>query len=83
MRRFVKVLLIFLVVAAVASTTGWLFGSDAASTAILVMAVSLGVYYGVGWGSAQSAKTEEYRQSLIRGKKVEGSDEQSESRPED
>lgn len=83
MRRLSKVLLIILTVGAVASIAGWLFGPEAAATAILVIAVSLGVHYGASWGGAQAMKTEEYRQSLIRGKKAEGMPEQSDSPPED
>jgi hypothetical protein len=83
MRLLSRVLLIILIVGAVASIAGWLFGPEAAGMAILVMAVTLGVHYGANWGGAQATKTEEYRRSLIRGKKVESTPGQSESTSED
>jgi hypothetical protein len=69
MRRAGKVLLIVLAVIIISGTVGWVAGPEAGGSALLMMAVGLGAYFGAGWGGDRATKVEEYRRELLGKKK--------------
>ena len=71
MSKVVKVLTMMLVVTALVITTEWLFGPEAAGTALLMTGIFIGGYVGTGWGGRQATKTHEYREELLYGKKAD------------
>lgn len=72
MRKAVKVLLLILAVLAISAIVGWVAGPAAAGTALLMISIGLGAYFGGVWGGNHATQVERYRQELI-GKKRRGS----------
>lgn len=69
MKRAGKVLLVVLAVISISGIVGWVAGPEAGGSALLMMAVALGAYFGGGWGGDRATKVEEYRQELLGKKK--------------
>jgi len=65
MRKAGKVLLVVLAVLVISGIVGWVAGPEAGGSALLMMAVGLGAYFGAGWGGDRATKVEEYRQELL------------------
>jgi hypothetical protein len=69
MRKAGKVLLVVLAVLVISGIVGWVAGPEAGGSALLMMAVGLGAYFGAGSGGDRATKVEEYRQELLGKKK--------------
>jgi hypothetical protein len=69
MRKAGKVVLVILVVLVISGIVGWLAGPEAGGSALLMLAVGLGAYFGAGWGGDRATKVEEYRQELLAKRK--------------
>lgn len=65
MRKAFKVLLVILPVLAISAVVYWIAGPEAGGTAMLMISIGLGAYFGVGWGGNHATKVEGYRQDLI------------------
>jgi hypothetical protein len=68
-RKAGNVLLIILAVLVISGIVGWLAGPEAGGSALLMMAVGLGAYFGADWGGDRATKVEEYRQELLAKRK--------------
>ena len=65
MKKAGKLLLVVLLVLAVSAGVGWIAGPEAGGTAMLMISIGLGAYFGAGWGGDRATKVEEYRQELL------------------
>lgn len=84
MKVLLKIVISLLIIAAVTLGSTWLFGPESAGTALLMICIILGAYFGAGWGGNEATKTDQYRQEWLSRRRGTGqaSPEQS-PRPED
>jgi hypothetical protein len=65
MKKAGQVLLAVLLVLAVSAGVGWIAGPEAGGTALLMISIGLGAYFGAGWGGDHATKVEGYRRELL------------------
>jgi hypothetical protein len=72
MKVLLKILISLLIIAVVTFGSTWLFGPESAGSALLMICIALGGYFGAGWGGRQAAKTDQYRQEWLSRRKETG-----------
>jgi hypothetical protein len=70
MRKAGQVFHVIILVFAISAVAGWAAGPEAAGSALLMISIGLGAYFGAGWGGDRATKAEGYRQTLISKKRL-------------
>jgi hypothetical protein len=64
-KKFIRAILVLLVVVTISNVAGWVAGPGAAGTTFMMIMIGIGAWVGVEWGGNRAAEVDEYRQELI------------------